>query len=68
MTTYDLRLGTATLLQNGTMSGQAADTTDLPPRLTGGPADGQPVDADLVFTFNEAIQAGKGTVSLSPAA
>jgi Ca2+-binding RTX toxin-like protein len=65
MTTYDLRLGTATLLQNGTMSGQAADTTDLPPRLTGGPADGQPVDADLVFTFNEAIQAGKGTVSLS---
>ena len=32
------------------------DTT--PPQLVGMPKDGQPAAGDLVFTFNEAIQAG----------
>ncbi len=40
-------------------------TPDLPPQLIDGPDDGQLVDADLVFTFSEPIQAGTGKVTLA---
>jgi Ca2+-binding RTX toxin-like protein len=39
------------------------DTT--PPQLVDKPKDGQPANGDLVFTFNEAIQAGSGKITLS---
>jgi Ca2+-binding RTX toxin-like protein len=51
--------------QTGTMSGGGADTADTsPPVLVGKPANGQPVDGDLVFTFDEPIQAGDGRLAL----
>jgi Ca2+-binding RTX toxin-like protein len=66
MTTFDPRLGAATLVQAGTMSGGGADTADTtPPVLIGKPSEGQPVDGDLVFTFNEAIQAGDGRLAVT---
>jgi Ca2+-binding RTX toxin-like protein len=65
MTTFDLRQGAATLLQKGSMDGRAADTGDVAPWLTDGPDNGQPADADLVFTFSEPIQAGSGKITLT---
>jgi Ca2+-binding RTX toxin-like protein len=48
----------------GTQSGSAADTDTYAPWLIGYPATGQAADADLVFTFNEAIVAGTGLLTL----
>lgn len=39
-------------------------TDTAPPQLVSMPKDGQPAAGDLVFTFNEAIQAGSGKFSL----
>jgi hypothetical protein len=50
MTTLDPRLGAATLVQAGTMSG---------------PRDGEPGDQDLVLTFSETVKAGTAKLTLS---
>src|SRR5438874_13663095 len=51
-----------TTLQTGGLSGGGADTAAdvTPPQLISGPVNGQPANGNLVFTFNEAIQAGSG--------
>jgi Ca2+-binding RTX toxin-like protein len=65
MTTFILRQGAATVVQNGTMSGSAADTADTTaPTITGQPGNFETADTDLVLTFSETVQAGTGTLTL----
>ena len=66
MTTFILRQGAATVVQNGTMSGSAADTVDTtPPAIVTEPENFEKADTDLVLTFSETVQAGAGTLTLS---
>ena len=66
MTTLDLRLGAASLVQTGTMSGGGADAADTTvPTIVSGPKDGEPADQDLVLTFSEAVKAGTANLTLS---
>jgi len=51
-------------LFSGTMSGQAAATDTTGPVLTGQPRDGHGADAPLVFTFDEPVKLGAGTIAL----
>lgn len=53
-----------TLPRQGTMSRQSAATDTAGPVLTGLPKDGHGADAPLVFTFNEAVKLGTGTMTL----
>jgi Ca2+-binding RTX toxin-like protein len=55
-------------LQRGSMSGAANDAADATaPRWVSYPRDGHAIDADLVFTFSEAIQVNPGTFTLATA-
>jgi Ca2+-binding RTX toxin-like protein len=64
-TKKDATMTTSVALQNGAMSGGGADAADYqPPYIVSGPKDGTAITADLVFTFNENIQAGTGKLQL----
>jgi Ca2+-binding RTX toxin-like protein len=55
-----------TTLHAGSMSGGGADVPDTrPPSLIGSPPEGQAANADLVFTFDEAILAGSGKLTIA---
>jgi hypothetical protein len=63
MNDYDRGLKPTIL--TGTMSGSSAAAADTqPPQLVSGPGDTVAADANLVLTFNEAIQLGSGTLTL----
>jgi Ca2+-binding RTX toxin-like protein len=65
MTTFILRQGAATVVQNGTMSGSAADAVDTTaPAIVTWPGNGETADTDLAITFSEAVQAGTGKLTL----
>jgi len=66
MSTFDPQPGAATPVHTASMSGAGADAADTsPPALIGTPREGQPIDGDLVLTFNEPIQAGDGRLVLT---
>ena len=62
MTIPNLRQDAVLVPDSGTMNGGGAAVADAPPYFVQGPVDGHPANADLVFTFSEAIQAGSGNV------
>jgi Ca2+-binding RTX toxin-like protein len=65
MTTFILRQGAATVVQNGTMSGSAADAVDTTaPTIVTRPGNGETADTDLSITFSEAVRAGTGKLTL----
>jgi Ca2+-binding RTX toxin-like protein len=65
MTTFIPRQGAAAVVQNGTMSGSAADTADTTaPTIVTHPGNGETADTDLALTFSEAVQGGTGQLTL----